>query len=112
MILETALFVITAKKITEKVVNMILFESIGNNINNIVAYCKEQFDNGNYKFSGSEDGIKYWCDDDSDKTVFITDGDDSYATIDKSDFDNYDTDDIVNGIKAQLDGTYEDNTNS
>ena len=112
MIPEAVQFVITEKKTIKKVVNMILFESINDNINKIVKYCKDQFDSGNYKFSGSEDGIKYWCDDDSDKTVFITDGDDSYATIDKSDFDDYDINDIVSGIKTQLDGTYEDNTNN
>lgn len=91
---------------------MILIESIDKNINKIVDYCKKQFDNGNYKFSGEDDGISYWCDDDSDKTLFITDGDDSYATVDKSDFDEYDISEIVNGIKTQLSGTYEDNSNN
>lgn len=77
-------------------------------VKQIVNKIKEHFDNEDFDFEDTVQGIQFWCDNDKEKTVFIQTEDECYATVNKQNFENIDIQDIVTGIKGQLDATGED----
>ena len=76
-------------------------------ITSIIKTAKTNFDNGNYKFDiDITDQINIWCDDDSEKTVFIQTADEnSYATLTRYEIENIDIDDLKESIEYQLNET-------
>lgn len=87
-----------------KTLNKDVFDSIINTV-------KSNFSKDNFKFDiNITDTINIWCDDDSDKTVFIqTNDEDSYATFTKNDLDTVDESDIKDSIEYQLNATGSEN---
>ena len=90
---------------------MIILESrdYTNTIKKVLDYCRSAYESGNFEFEKTIDNITFWCDNDTDKTLFIQTTDGGYATITLDDIITS-SQDCSESVKYQLDETEMDDS--
>lgn len=86
---------------------MILLEDTGvkqDSVSKVIKYLKQA--DFSKEFDETIDGINFYYTKDQDKVVFIQ-KDSAYATITKNDIDNETDEDLIEGVKYQLDNTFD-----